>query len=183
MLEINFGEFPVFETKRLKFTQFELSDAGHLHAIRSNPQVLTYLDRAPSENEREMVIYIQKMHQSFAQNDGITWALRLGDSPKLIGSIGIWKIDKEHHRGELGYTISPEYWRQGLISEALPKVIDYGFKVLGLHSLQANTHKDNQASQAVLKKNGFVKEAHFRENWYYNGKFTDSVIFCLLATD
>jgi ribosomal-protein-alanine N-acetyltransferase len=30
---------------------------------------------------------------------------------------------------------------------------------------------------------GFVKEAYFRENYYYNGKFLDSEIYSLLEKD
>ena len=57
----------------------------------------------------------------------------------------------------------------------------YTFHTLRLHSLEANTSVANLASQAVLIKCGFVQEAHFRENWHYNGTFTDSLIFCKLT--
>jgi ribosomal-protein-alanine N-acetyltransferase len=49
-----------------------------------------------------------------------------------------------------------------------------------LHSIEANINPDNLASANLLEKNGFKKEAHFRENFYYNGKFLDSLIYSLV---
>ena len=44
-------------------------------------------------------------------------------------------------------------------------------------------NKLNELSKNVLKKMGFQKEAYFRENYYYDGQFLDSEIYCLLKSD
>jgi ribosomal-protein-alanine N-acetyltransferase len=49
-----------------------------------------------------------------------------------------------------------------------------------LHSIEAIIDPENGASESVLQKNGFVKEAHILENEYYNGEFLDTVIYSLL---
>ena len=183
MLEINFGEFPVLTTQRLQLTQFELSDAPDLFALRSHPDVLQYLDAAPAKSEAEMEVMIESKRKGFANNEAITWAIREIDSQKFVGSIGFWKIDKANHRAEIGYMTLPEFWGKGYVSELFPVMLDFAFETLGLHGIDANTNAFNLASQAVLTKFGFQKEAHFRENWYFNGKFLDSVIFCVLARD
>ena len=64
--------------------------------------------------------------------------------------------------------------------EAAKKTIDFGFREMGLHSIEANINPNNLRSTKMLEKCGFVKEAHFRENYYYDGKFLDSVIYSLL---
>ena len=51
---------------------------------------------------------------------------------------------------------------------------------LNFHSIEAIILPDNVASERVLQKNGFVKEAHLVENECYNGKFIDTVIYSLL---
>lgn len=62
----------------------------------------------------------------------------------------------------------------------MKSVLDYGFKQLNLHSVEANINKMNNASRNLLEKFGFVKEAHFKENFYFNGTYLDSVIYSLI---
>ena len=67
------------------------------------------------------------------------------------------------------------------MQEALQEVMEYGFKVLNLHSVEANINPANQASLRLMERNQFVREAYFRENFYYNGRFLDSIICSRLA--
>ena len=66
------------------------------------------------------------------------------------------------------------------MSEAIEKVIQFGFNNMKLHSIEANINPDNLASAQLLKKFKFVKEAYFKENYFFNGKFLDSEIYSLL---
>jgi ribosomal-protein-alanine N-acetyltransferase len=181
MLNIQFDAFPIIETARLRLREIVPADADVLYRLRRDPAVTTYLDR---DNDRDITVVhelIAKIGKSLEQGDGITWALSLRDSPELIGTLGFWRIDKAHHRAEIGYTLFPQFWRQGLMTEAIEAIMVYGFHHLKLHSVEANTAVGNTASQTLLERSGFVREAHFRENWYYNGKFTDSYIYCRLT--
>src|SRR5688500_18727940 len=99
----------------------------------------------------------------------------------MIGNICLWNISREHHKAEIGYVLSTEYHRKGLMDEAVKQVLEYGFNSMKLHSVQANVNPGNIASIKLLEKNGFVKEAHFRENFFYNGRYLDSAIYSLLA--
>jgi ribosomal-protein-alanine N-acetyltransferase len=57
------------------------------------------------------------------------------------------------------------------MNEALQAVINYGFKSIKLHSIEANVNPNNQPSIRLLEKNGFVREGYYKENYYHNGKF------------
>ena len=76
--------------------------------------------------------------------------------------------------------ILPEYNGKGITSEAIKVVIEYGFEQMQLHSIEAVIDPENNASEKVLQKNGFVKEAHILENELWEGKFWDTVIYSLL---
>jgi len=56
-------------------------------------------------------------------------------------------------------------------------VLDYGFRALQFHSIEANVNPDNAASIKLLERNNFVREAYHKENYYFNGKFLDSAIY------
>jgi ribosomal-protein-alanine N-acetyltransferase len=76
--------------------------------------------------------------------------------------------------------ILPQYNGQGIVTEAIKVVLEYGFEELNMHSIEAVIDPDNVASERVLQKNGFVKEAHILENELWNGKFWDTVIYSIL---
>ncbi len=183
MLTIQFDSFPTLTTDRLVLREIMPADAERLYALRRDPRVTRYLDRDNDADLSVVQSLILTIRQSFDQGDGISWALSLKESPEFIGNLGFWRIDKKNHRAEIGYILDPEHWGTGLMSEAIEAILPYGFKTIGFHSVEANTALENSASQRLLEKHGFVKEAHFRQDWYYNGVFSDSLIYCKLASD
>lgn len=66
------------------------------------------------------------------------------------------------------------------MKEALQAILKYGFETMNLHSVEANVSPLNVASKQLLLSQNFVLEAHFKENYYFNGQFLDSHIYCLL---
>lgn len=119
----------------------------------------------------DALAHIVMIDEKTESNEGINWAITLKDNPKLIGIIGHYRIKPEHFRAEIGYMLLPKYHGQGILSEAIKEVVSYGFEIMKLHSKEAIIDPENFASEKVLQKNGFVKEAHLKENEYYEGKF------------
>jgi ribosomal-protein-alanine N-acetyltransferase len=181
MLSVNFSPFPVLKTERLILRKTEMTDAPAMFVQRSDPQLMQYVDRKPCESIEEAAAFIRMITDNLDDNSGISWAITTHDSDEMIGSIAIWRIMKEHYRGEVGYVLLPEYQGKGIMHEALGAVIAYGFDVMKLHSLEANTNPNNTPSHKLLERNGFVREAYFKENYYYNGKFLDSAIYSLIT--
>ena len=186
MLEIEFGSFPTIETERLILRHITVDDAETLFALRTHPDITRYLDRDSDKDVATVVKLIEQMDSALVAGDGVTWGITQRHSnnlisSELIGVISFWRFDKVNHRAEVGYMLHPDEWHRGIMTEAFQSVLNYGFNVLNLHSIEANTSVGNSASQALLLKCGFALEAHFRENWYYNGTFYDSLIFCKLT--
>jgi [ribosomal protein S5]-alanine N-acetyltransferase len=181
MLEIKFGTFPEITTERLRLRQMNDTDASTLFQLRSDPRIMEQFDAALMTSEDEARAFMEKIHTSFAENKGVQWSIEPLDGGPMIGTICIWRIDTANHRGEVGYLLHPDFQRKGIMSEALQAVLDYGFQTLHLHSFEANVNPKNTASSQLLRSRGFVQEAHFRENYYFNGIFHDSLIFSLLT--
>jgi ribosomal-protein-alanine N-acetyltransferase len=180
MLEINLNPFPNLQTTKLKLRQITDKDVAEILFQRSDPTIMQYLDRKKAENEADAQEFIAKVQKGFEENEGITWGICLHNSEKLIGNIGLWRFDIPNHRAELGYALHPQYWGQGIMSEAMQAVLNYGFNTLKFHSLEANINPANVASRKLLEKHGFVQEAYFKEDYYFEGKFLDSVILSLI---
>lgn len=180
MLTIDFTEFPTMETDRLLLREVTHKDAEGVFSFRSNAQAMTYVPRPLMQNMDEAHNLIAIFMDLRKKNEAINWSIVLKEENKVIGNICIWQIQPEHSRGEVGYMILPEYWGKGLSTEAVKTVVGYGFNGIKLHSLEAIINPDNVASQRVLEKTGFVREAHFKQNFFHNGRFEDTAIYSIL---
>lgn len=182
-LEPDFNSFPALETPRLHLRRIVTDDIPELFAMRSNAALMRYIDRPLAQTEDDARVLFERIDAGIRNNEGITWAITTKESNRLEGTIGIWRLDKENYRGEIGYMLKTGMQGKGLMKEALTAVLQYGFFTLNLHSVEANINPDNEASVALVERLGFVKEAHFRENYFYDGKFLDSYIYSLLITN
>ena len=178
-----FESFPEFESERLLFRKLLLSDAKDLLLIRSNDAVMKYLDIARFESIADAEKMIQTVSESYDKETGINWGIVEKHSNNFIGYFGFWRMIPEHCRAEIGYALKPEYWGRGYMYETINRMVRFGFKNINLHSIEANVNPDNDKSKKVLEKIGFRKEAYFRENYLFNNRFLDSIIYSLLEKD
>ncbi len=183
MLEIRFLPFPELQTDRLLLRRMLESDTQQVFELRSDPQIMRYIPRPLAQDPDEALGHIRMINEKIESGEGINWAITRKGDPTLLGIIGHYRIRPEHYRAEIGYMLHAAYQGQGIVSEAINAVVRYGFEQMKLHSIEAIIDPRNGASAAVLKKNGFVKEAHLRENEFYDGHFLDTVIYSLLARD
>jgi len=178
---INFPiAFPKIVTNRLHLVPPNLNDAAELFELRSNPTFMKYMGRFPMQKLAEAEEYIQRILDGFEDKTGISWKICEKDSETLVGYIGFWSIDYDNFRTEFGYGIHPYFQQKGIATEALKAVVKYCFEELGIHSIEAGADKENIATIKLLEKCGFRKEAHFKENMYFNGTFLDSAIYCIV---
>jgi ribosomal-protein-alanine N-acetyltransferase len=180
MLDINFHPFKNLETERLLLRRVAVTDVPEIKALRGNPETMKFIPRPLVTTDEEALEHFKMIDEKIENNTGINWAITIKGNPKLIGIIGHYRIQPENHRCEIGYMILPEYNGQGITTEAIKAVLEYGFEDLNMHSIEAVIDPDNVASERVLQKNGFVKEAHILENELWDGKFWDTVIYSIL---
>ena len=155
-------------------------DDEEIFFLRSDKEILRFLDRDPAKTFVEAREWMRMINEGIDNNEHIAWAISLKSDPKLIGTITFWNVQKEHYRAEIGYALHPQFQGQGIMQEAIAAVLDYGFNTVKLHSVEANVNPNNAASIHLLERNGFVREAYHRENYYYNGHFLDSAIYSLI---
>jgi ribosomal-protein-alanine N-acetyltransferase len=181
MLEINLNPFPELSTERLTLRQLKKTDRQDIFNLRSDKETMQYIPRPVATKIEDAVQLIQKMDDLLSKTEAINWAITLKNDSKLIGIIGFFRIAKEHYRAEVGYMLHPQFRGKALMYEALIKVLEFGFKSLRFHSIEAMVDPRNVASARLLEKNGFTKAGHFKEHEFFDGKFIDSVYYLLLT--
>jgi len=176
----SFDPFPVLETPRLVLRQLFPEDVDAIFRNGSDPLVNRYLGRDPDVSIEVSRYRLQLVFDALKDHTGIRWGITRRDDPTLMGTVGFWKWNKASFYAEIGYEIGPAYWNKGYMTEAIRAALAFGFEHMDLHRVEANIDPENRASRRTVEKLGFVHEATLRQNWFYQGQFTDSVIYGLL---
>jgi ribosomal-protein-alanine N-acetyltransferase len=136
-----------------------------------NLDTFTHLDEA--------VGIVEQRAKGFETGRGIRWGIAHKPSNYLIGSCGFtW--NKESNAAEVGYELASQFWRRGIMSEALRAILNYGFEVKGMQFVTAEIMPDNIASRRLLEKLGFKSQGILRERGFCKGKHHDLEEFRLM---
>ena len=129
---------------------------------------------------RGFVRYIQRLYRN---DEPSSWGITLPRTGKLIGTIGFMWWNKDYRSAEVGYSLSRDYWNQGIMTEALSLIIDFGFKRMRLNRIEAQHVVANAASGRVMEKCGMKKEGILRGRIYSKGEFRDMAMYAILKDD
>jgi ribosomal-protein-alanine N-acetyltransferase len=169
----NFTPFPVLKTERLTLRQLVSSDDNEIFALRSNENINKYLDRKPSKSIDDAKNFIQTINENIQRNESVYWAITLNGTDKLIGTICLFDFSVDNLKVELGYELLPDFQQKGIMQEAASKVIDFAIQHIGLNSIEAYTHSENQSSTRLLHKLNFKKHSD-GDNNFIIFKFTSN---------
>ena len=184
MAAFDFDEIPRLETRRLLLRGISERDHEDWMAVWHSPGVIDYLidfdSRPDSEMGDEIIAWAGRI---FAEGSGIRWAIALKPGTRMIGTCGFHLLSRRDQRAEIGYELHADYWRQGIMHEALGAVMRFCFEGLGLRRLEADVVEGNAASAALLKKAGFTLEGIWRERVIKRGSVHSLWQFGLLEPE
>ena len=155
MLNRSFTPFPILTTERLTLRQLVIADEQEIFTLRSDGEINKYLDRQVSNTIDDARNFINKVNENINKSDSLYWAITLSDKNILVGTICLFGFSDENDKCEIGYELLTNFQGQGIMKEAVEKVIDYAFNTIKVHKIEAVFHKDNQSSIKLLKKFSF----------------------------
>jgi len=154
------------------------ADVELLFKIRSNPDVIKYVDGTLLKQISEAHSFIEKINNSL---DAIRFVIEV--EGEAVGTVGLYHIDFVHCFASVGYDLLPEYWGKGLGTKLIEKFTDYILINTFLNRVEAQTHPDNLSSAKVLRKAGFIYEGTLRQNFWINGQFDNAFLFSKIKED
>ena len=169
--------FPTLETERLVLREIVLEDAQNIYSYFSNEEVTKHYGMNAFTDIAEAEALVQSFATSFSNKRAIRWGIERKGEAGLIGTIGFNLWSPMHKRAEIGYELHPDFWRFGYASEAIDKIVAYGFNELGLTRIGAVVYLENVASNQLLLKNGFELEGILRNYMYQNDVAHDVNMF------
>jgi [ribosomal protein S5]-alanine N-acetyltransferase len=170
--------FPQLETERLTLRQTTYKDAEAIFAIFSDPKVTQFHNLDTFVHIDEAIATIERRKKGFESDLGIRWGIARKQDNVLIGSCGFTWI-KEANAAEIGYELSSQFWKQGIMSEALRSILHYGFENKGLDFVVAQVMLENLASKKLLEKLGFYSQGILKQQGFWKGKYHDLERFVL----
>lgn len=97
--------------------------------------------------------------------------------------MGFGKLDRLNSCGHIGYVLAEDYWGQGLITEAIKRIIQFGFDNIKLNRIEAVHFMENEASGMAMVKAGMLYEGTLRKGIFAKGKFWDVKQYAIIKDD
>ena len=178
---MNKRPFPVLTTLRLLLnrpTEDDLDDL--LYLMNSNKDISENTLSIPYPYTKENAdFWFTMIEEGLHHENAFIFAIREKEKEKLMGAIGI-HLDISNRKAEVGYWIGQDFRNKGYVSEALEKIIYFGFEELGLNKIYASHYSHNPASGKVLQNCGMHYEGVQKQHVFKNGQFLDLVNYGLL---
>lgn len=148
-----------------------------MHEYSVIPKFFDHLEFREDKSIEDTTRYLEKLLGREASGNTAYWFIRLLDSDKVIGTLGLIDIDFDKKTGEIGKGLSPDYWGKGYMNEAFSLYLAYCFDILGLEKLWSVTSHENEANIRLMKRCGFTVERRL-ENFYrkHDGRQYDAVL-------
>jgi RimJ/RimL family protein N-acetyltransferase len=172
-------------TPRLTIRNFERDDLDDLALIFADASVNRYLYSQPRDRDQTIVALERRLVRDDEVGDDnvLNVAVELRDTSRLIGDFMLHWTRDDHRQGEIGGSLHPDYHGLGFASEIYVALIELAFCAYGLHRVVGRCDARNIASIRSLEKAGLHREAHFVENEFVKGEWTDEVILAVLASE
>ena len=159
------------ETPRLVLRDYTPADEEEYYQLKTNQTTMgRYMRDIMLHSRKEAREEFAGVLEDAAKPDREFYFLRaeLKADGRQVGSVG-YTVTERTPVGKLvhaGYFYLPEFWGQGLGTEAMARVIRFGFEEDGVYRLSTGCLAENRGSQRIMQKCGMVQEAE-RVGWQW----------------
>lgn len=165
---------------------FDMKDSGALLDLKlRNRDFFTPFE--PIRDDSHFTLEGQKSEiangiQGVANDQSYTFGIFLKKTDELVGRIALTGIARgPFQNAYLGYFMDEKYNGKGYITAAVSLCVEYAFKEIGLHRVQAGVMPKNLPSIRVLEKAGFRHEGLSKKYLKINGSWEDHELFAITA--
>lgn len=170
------SEFPILKTEKLLLRKFIQGDLENVYLGLSHPDVIKYygISYDSLEATKMQLKYFDDLEKT---GTGIWWAICSPDNNVFYGAVGLNNMSHIHKRAEIGFWILPDFWRKGIVTEAIPVICNYAFNDLEIHRIEAQVETENANCKKTMKKLNFIHEGTLVDFEIKDGKYISLDIF------
>jgi RimJ/RimL family protein N-acetyltransferase len=172
-------------TRRLILRRFERRDLDDLARIFEDESVNRYLYSVARTRAQTKELLAKRISipEGTDVDNVVLIAIELRETQRLIGDFMLRWHDDEHRQGEIGGSLNPENHGLGYATEIYGALLELAFNEYDLHRVVGRCDGRNAASVRSLEKAGLHQEAHFVENEFVKGEWTDEIVLAILQSE
>jgi len=172
-----FVNIPTLRTERLVLRKIVPTDIDDVYEYASDTRVSEFLLWSPHPTKGYTKAYLSLLAKRYRAGDFYDWGIELDG--KMIGTVGFTSFSIENNVGEIGYVLSSKCWGMGIASEAVKRILEFGFCELLLNRIEAKFMAENEKSRKLLDKLGFNYEGEMKEAVYAKDRYRNVGISAL----
>src|SRR4030042_4515135 len=163
MEEKTFKSVPTLETKRLIIRPICLNDIDFMFCHMTSKDVRKLFNKSWPDNLGGVEKFVKECIEKNEKDQAAEWIIVLRNEKKPIGRIWFCGLLTWCNAVNVGYSLDYDFWGKGITSEALKRVVEFGFDEINLRRIEAYHDSDNLISGKVMLKCGFIFEGTLRE--------------------
>jgi ribosomal-protein-alanine N-acetyltransferase len=175
----------MLKTNRLNIRKLTFAGIDNVHKLHSLPETDEFNTLGIPENIQttENILIDWLIIQKQEPRNSYIFGIDKNDHNEFIGLIAINLGKVNYKTAEVWFKIHKNYWRQGYTTEALKRILKYGFIDLKLHRIEAGCAVENIASSKGLEKVGMTREGMKRKKIPIRGQWKDNYFYGILEED
>lgn len=188
--ELIMDSFPVLETERLILKNVTVNHLNEVFQHFASEEVNRFVDFDMAKTIDDAKEIVDWGYEIYSKNNGILWGIFKKADDIFMGQINFANRASDNftgiiHRTEIGFDLSPQYWGNGYMTEAMNSAISWIFKSykIGIERIEAIININNHKAEKLASKVGFTKEGVLRDYVVYNDQRWDMSMFSLLKKE
>ncbi|MFC5471253.1 GNAT family N-acetyltransferase [Cohnella suwonensis] len=182
-IEDHFEPFPVLETDRVILRPITYSDLDDVSSYCTVPEVSQYTVWDVHKSIEDTKAFIDFVMNRYESQKVGPWGIEYKETRRIIGSCSFVSWDNKNRKAELGYVLSNRYWNQGIMTEVIKRILEFGFRKLELVRIEARCLPDNLGSSKVMEKTGMKYEGLLRNLIWAKNDFQDLRMYSIVRAD
>lgn len=174
---------PDLHTGRLLLRRMERKDFADMFDYAKREDTSRYLVWTPHPSPEYTRSYLSMIGRYYRKGQFFDWAIVERSSSRMIGTCGFSRLDLQNRVGEVGYVLNPTRHGRGYATEAVRRVLEYGFGELELNRVEGRYMVENTASRRVLERCGFTYEGVLRQSMLIKGQYRDIGICSIMKEE
>lgn len=178
-----FKDIPTLYTARLILRRMRKSDIDDIFDYAHNPETSKFLLWYPHQTVNDTRFYYRNVDKRYKEGKFFDWAIEEKASGRMIGTCGFTDINELDRKAEVGYVINPRHKGKGYATEALMRVLEFGFLELNFERIEARYIIGNDRSLRVMEKCFMKHEGIQRHSILAKGRFFDVGVCAILSSE
>ena len=172
-------EVPTLSGPAVQIREVDERDTGSLFELLTDSRVARYIS-TPPPSASAFQGFIDWAHRRREAGSCVCLAVVPRGLNQAIGLFQVRALEPSFRIAEWGFALGAAFWSTGIFTEAAGLVVDFAFKTIGVHRLEARAVIENGRGNKALEKLGAKGEAVLRKSF---GKGDSQFLWAIVAEE